>query len=132
MRKKGKTIFLTTHYMEEAELLCDRIAIVDYGKIIALDSPRKLINSYFKESAIEFEMEPPPDKVVLETFPGVTQVITNGSEIIIYSENIPATLSATLKYAEKVEATGQIKNLHVRQATLEDVFIKLTGRKIRE
>jgi ABC-2 type transport system ATP-binding protein len=132
MRSKGKTIFLTTHYMEEAERLCDRIAIIDYGQIIALGSPRELINSYFKESAIQFELEPPPPEVVLQTFPGVTQVMVSGNEAIIYSNNIPATMSATLKYAEKVELTGKIKNLYVRQATLEDVFLKLTGRKIRE
>jgi ABC-2 type transport system ATP-binding protein len=132
MRRKGKTIFLTTHYMEEAERLCDRVAIIDYGKIIALDSPQELIRDYFKESAIEFEMEPAPPEMVLQTFPGATQVMVNGNEVIIYSDNIPATMSAILKYAEKVDLTGQLKNLDVREATLEDVFLKLTGRKIRE
>jgi ABC-2 type transport system ATP-binding protein len=132
MRRKGKTIFLTTHYMEEAERLCDRVAIIDYGKIIALGSPQELIRSYFKESAIEFEMEPAPPEVVLQTFPGAIQVMVSSNEVIIYSDNIPATMSAILKYAEKVDLTEQLKNLDVREATLEDVFLKLTGRKIRE
>ncbi len=132
MRSKGKTILLTTHYMEEAERLCDRVAIIDYGQIIAMDSPRELINKYFKESAIQFELEPAPPELVLQSFPGATQIMVSNSEVIIYSENIPATMSSILKYAEKTNQTEQLKNLYVREATLEDVFLKLTGRKIRE
>ena len=132
MRGKGKTIFLTTHYMEEAERLCDRVAIIDHGKIIALDTPQGLIESYFKEKAIQFELEPPPPEVVLRSFPGVTNAAIDLNEIVIYSNDITATMAATLKFAEKEGLTGQLKDLHVRQATLEDVFLKLTGRKIRE
>jgi len=132
MRSKGKTIFLTTHYMEEAERLCDRVAIIDHGQIIAINSPRELINEYFKESAIQFELDPPPPEVVLQSFPGAKQVMVSDNEIIIYSDNIPATMSAILKYAEKAEITDKLKDLYVREATLEDVFLKLTGRKIRE
>jgi ABC-2 type transport system ATP-binding protein len=132
MRNNGKTIFLTTHYMEEAERLCDRVAIIDYGQIIAMDSPRELINTYFKESAIQFELEPVPPEVVLQSFPGAKEVMVNNKEVIMYSENIPVTMSAILKYAEKADITDQLKDLYVREATLEDVFLKLTGRKIRE
>ena len=132
MRRKGKTIFLTTHYMEEAERLCDRVAILDHGKIIALDTPQGLINSNFKEKAIQFELEPTPSEEILSSFPGVTNVATNQSECVIYSKDITATMAATLKYAEEKNITSELKDLHVRQATLEDVFLKLTGRKIRE
>jgi len=132
MRNEGKTVFLTTHYMEEAERLCDRVAVIDHGKIIAMGSPRELINEYFHESAIQFELEPPPPEVILKSFPGAKEVVINGNEVIMYSENIPATMSAILKHAEKTDATAQLKNLYVREATLEDVFLKLTGRKIRE
>ncbi len=132
MRNKSKTIFLTTHYMEEAERLCDRVAIMDHGKIIALDSPQELIRNYFEEKAIQFELEPPPPEIVLQTFPGTTNVAIDANEVVVYSNDIPATMSAILKYAEKVNLTGQLKNLHVREATLEDVFLKLTGRRIRE
>jgi len=132
MRSKGKTIFLTTHYMEEAERLCDRVAIIDHGQIIAMDSPRELINTYFKESAIQFELEPAPPEVILKSFPGAKEVMVNNNEVIMYSENIPVTMSAILKYAEKADITDQLKDLYVREATLEDVFLKLTGRKIRE
>ena len=132
MRNEGKTVFLTTHYMEEAERLCDRVAVIDHGKIIAIGSPRQLINEYFHESAIQFELEPPPSEIILKTFPGAKEVMVSENEIIIYSENIPATMSAILKYAEKADITDQLKDLYVREASLEDVFLKLTGRKIRE
>jgi ABC-2 type transport system ATP-binding protein len=132
MRSQGKTIFLTTHYMEEAEKLCDRVAIVDHGKIITLGSPTELIRKYFQESAIEFEMELPPCKDVFQALAGATQVNINGPEIIIYSTNIPATMSGLLNYAEDSNLIAKLKSLRVRQATLEDVFLKLTGRKIRE
>jgi ABC-2 type transport system ATP-binding protein len=132
MRRRGKTIYLTTHYMEEAERLCDRVAVVDYGQIIALGSPQQLINEHFKESGIQFELDPPPEEVLLKTFPGATQVMVNGTEVVVYSDNIPTTMSAILKYAEKADVTDKLKNLYVREATLEDVFLKLTGRRIRE
>jgi len=132
MRNKGKTVFLTTHYMEEAERVCDRVAIIDHGQIIAMNSPRELINDHFRESAIQFELEPTPPQVILQSFPGATQVMISDNDIIVYSDNIPATMSSILKYAEKTNQTEQLKDLYVREATLEDVFLKLTGRKIRE
>lgn len=132
MRDEGKTVFLTTHYMDEAERLCDRVAVIDHGKIIAMGSPRELINEYFNESAIQFELDPAPPEVILKSFPGAKEVMVNNNEVIMYSENIPVTMSAILKYAEKADITDQLKDLYVREATLEDVFLKLTGRKIRE
>ncbi|KTB48719.1 ABC transporter ATP-binding protein [Dehalogenimonas alkenigignens] len=132
MRAKGKTIFLTTHYMEEAERLCDRIAIIDHGKIIALDTPRGLINANFRDKAVQFELEPRPETEELLAFPGATSVASDLNEIVIYSDDIPATMSATLKYAESRGITSSLKDLRVREASLEDVFLKLTGRKIRE
>jgi len=132
MRSQGKTIFLTTHYMEEAERLCDRVAIMDYGKILALATPAELISTYFEERAIQFEMESPPPEVVLQGITGTTQVAVDASEVVLYSRNIPATMSALLQFAETGGFTGQLKDLHVREASLEDVFLKLTGRKIRQ
>ncbi|MBN1369471.1 MAG: ABC transporter ATP-binding protein [Dehalococcoidaceae bacterium] len=131
MKSRSKTVFLTTHYMEEAETLCDRLVIVDYGKIIAAGSPLELIRSNFDESAIQFEMALPPAKESLLAMPGVTQAAIDGTEVSVYSKNIPASMGALLKMVEQDE-NGGLLNLHVRQATLEDVFLKLTGRKIRE
>jgi len=132
MRERGKTVFLTTHYMEEAEHLCDRVAIVDHGQIIAQGSPRTLIQSYFRETAIEFDMEPPPPESILKALPGVIQVSLDCNKVIIYSSDIAATLASLLKYADNIEDGNRLKNLRVREATLEDVFLKLTGRRIRE
>jgi len=132
MKEKGKTVFLTTHYMEEAERLCDRVAVVDHGNIIAIGSPRELIQSYFKENAIEFNSDTPPPEMVMQNFPGAISVRVKGNQVTIYSGDMPTTMSALLKYAEKTETTGKLKNLNVREATLEDVFLKLTGRTIRE
>jgi len=132
MRQKGKTVFLTTHYMEEAERLCNRVAIIDHGRIIALDSPENLIHKYFEEQAIQFEMEHPPTEAALRQLEGVNNVAIDGHEVVIYSSQIPTTMSGLLQLAEKEKLTRELKDLHVRQASLEDVFLKLTGRKIRE
>jgi ABC-2 type transport system ATP-binding protein len=132
MRSQGKTIFLTTHYMEEAERLCDRVAIIDHGKIIAMDTPHDLIRSYFEEKAIQFEMESPPAEAVLRSLMGVNSVAIDAGEVVIYSNNIPTTMSALLQLAERENLTQKLKDLRVREASLEDVFLKLTGRKIRE
>lgn len=132
MRGKGRTIFLTTHYMEEAERLCDRVAIIDHGKIIASGSPDELITNYFEEKAIQFEIDSPPSQAVLQDFPGTTNVAIDGNEVIMYSNNVPDTMSAVLQFAEKNSLTSQLRDLHVRRATLEDVFLKLTGRRIRD
>lgn len=111
--------------------MCDRIAIMDHGKIIASDAPQELINTYFKESAIQFETEVVPSLDVIKAFPGATEVAIDNGEVVIYSGDVQTTMSAVLQYAESNNSTGQLKNLHVRQSTLEDVFLKLTGRRIR-
>jgi ABC-2 type transport system ATP-binding protein len=129
-RKKGKTILLTTHYMEEAERLCDRVAIMDHGKIIALDSPQQMIKQNFKESAIQFRMKNAPGQSVLAALKGVTHLVIDEEDITIYSENIPATIAALLDIA--THNGTDLSDLFVRQATLEDVFLKLTGKRIRD
>ena len=125
MRNEGKTIFLTTHYMEEAERLCDRVAIIDYGHIIALDSPEALIKRHFRERAVVFEAEE-VDEETLKALPGVTHVRCDGPEVTLYTTDAPATLAALVDQEES------LSDLHVRRATLEDVFLKLTGRRLRD
>ena len=132
MRRKKKTVFLTTHYMDEAEHLCDRVAIIDYGKIIALGSPAELVRQNFEERAIEFKIQPVPPQETLKAFPGVTHAAVTGDEVVVYSKDIIATMSALLQFAARSDGASQLRDLHVREATLEDVFLKLTGRRIRE
>jgi ABC-2 type transport system ATP-binding protein len=129
-RRAGKTILLTTHYMEEAERLCDRVAIMDHGQIIALDSPRRLRDEYIKESAIQFKMKEYPGDETLANLPSVSKVVREGDEIIIYTNDISSAISGLLFLAS--EKSSELSDLLVRQATLEDVFLKLTGKRIRD
>lgn len=127
----GTTVFLTTHYMEEAERLCDRVAVIDRGKIIALDTPQELIETHFEQSAIEFELNGgAADTEHLAAFPGVTDVRRDGSAVTLYSKAVAQTLGSLTDLGEAHGFT--LDDLHVRRATLEDVFLKLTGRRIRE
>ena len=132
IQSSGATVFLTTHYMEEAQVLCDRVAVVDAGKIIALDSPNALISQHFRETAIEFDVagELPPEG----TFRGLKAVsrpaVREGQHITIYSDDATLTLGGLTDLAEA--GTVKFDDLHVRRATLEDVFLKLTGKHIRE
>jgi ABC-2 type transport system ATP-binding protein len=129
-QRAGKTVVLTTHYMEEAQRLCDRIAIMDYGQIIALDSPQRLIESNIKESAIQFKMKDYPGDQALTGLPDVSKVVREGDDIIIYTSNIPSAISGLLAMAS--QRSTELSELSVRQATLEDVFLKLTGKRIRD
>jgi ABC-2 type transport system ATP-binding protein len=130
VRSKGKSVFITTHYMEEAERLCDRVAIVDHGKIIATDKPDKLVSQHFQEEAIEFRLNQSVSDDVLRGVAGVTNVVREDGKITVYSSTVPVAISALLDLAKQ---TGfELTNLYVRRATLEDVFLKLTGRRIRE
>ncbi|MGH2584058.1 MAG: ABC transporter ATP-binding protein [Dehalococcoidia bacterium] len=129
IRAEGATVLLTTHYMEEAEKLCDRVAIVDHGRIVALDTPRRLIDSNFAETAVIFRMRAAPVEE-LERLTGVPRVETDVDEVTLYSADVPATMAALLDFAREHGQT--LENLYVRGATLEDVFLRLTGRRLRE
>lgn len=131
MRQQGTTVFLTTHYMEEAQRLCDRVAIIDYGRIVAMDAPEKLISAHFVESAIEFDLN--GGHVVedqLSALAGVTSVHRAGKSVTLYSRAVPQTLADLTELGRSHHLA--LDELHVRRATLEDVFLKLTGRRIRE
>jgi ABC-2 type transport system ATP-binding protein len=128
---EGTTVFLTTHYMEEAQRLCDRVAVIDQGKIIALDSPDELIDTHFEESAIEFELNGSAvDRELLADLEGVTELRQDGRAVTLYSQAVAQTLGELTDLGEVHGFT--LDDLHVRRATLEDVFLKLTGRRIRE
>lgn len=129
LKRAGKTVLLTTHYMEEAEQLCDRVAVMDHGRIIALDTPEALINQHFQETAIEFVALGEPPRERLTALPGVTQALFENGRPTLYSTDVPRTMAGLF---ELVNAGAlAFKDMTVRQATLEDVFLKLTGRRIR-
>jgi len=130
MKAAGKTIFLTTHYMEEAERLCDRIAIMDHGRILALDTPTRLVRDNFAERAIQFAA---PEGLSPESFadlPGVSRVESEEGEVLLYTGHVEKTLAALLQRSEALEQP--LDDIHIRRATLEDVFLKLTGRRMRD
>jgi ABC-2 type transport system ATP-binding protein len=129
-REKGKTVFLTTHYIEEAEDLCDRVAIVDHGKIIALDTPKRLMANLSVEHRIEFVIEGALDVAQLEAIPGVSRVLDEGQgAFTIHAPEAQPILKYLIALAEEDSFT--MRGLMVEGATLEDVFIQLTGRRIR-
>jgi ABC-2 type transport system ATP-binding protein len=129
-RDRGKTVFLTTHYIDEAERLCDRVAIVDRGKIIALDTPKRLMAATELEHRIEFVAEGALDVTRLEAMPGVAQAVTNGhGEYTLFARQVQPAVKSLMDLSE---TNGFIiRGLTVEGATLEDVFIQLTGRRIR-
>lgn len=134
LKDDGVTVFLTTHYMDEAEKLCDKLVIIDQGEIIAEDSPQSLINNYFRERAVEFS-DPGFTEEELKRFKEDVEVNRVGydeqsSRFILYTEDVTASMTDLINYSER--SKKEIDDIKVRHASLEDVFIKLTGRGIRE
>jgi ABC-2 type transport system ATP-binding protein len=131
-RAAGGTILLTTHYMDEAELLCDRVAIVDRGKVIALDSPRALIRSLGAEHVVEFtiagDRELAHDR--LGALPGVRDARQEADAWSLATSEVHLTVPALL--AHLAESGAALTSLATHSATLEDVFVSLTGRHLRE
>lgn len=128
LKEQGKTILLSTHYMEEAHVLCDRLAIMDQGKIMALDTPDRLIASLEMESAIQFQWE--EELLPTTNITGVTKITRIKDQIVLYTENLQESLTALIRWADDADQT--LYDLQTRRATLEDVFLQLTGRSLRE
>ena len=134
-KKAGRTILLTTHYMDEAERLCERVAIMDHGKIIALGSPRELVASIGVEHVVEFSVEAETgahslDVDALRTLEGVRDVRAEDGivrmQVTALHDAVPALL------AELVRRGVRLTELRTHSATLEDVFVTLTGRHLRD
>jgi ABC-2 type transport system ATP-binding protein len=139
LREQGKTVVLSTHYMDEAHILCDRICLMDRGKVIALDTPRSLINQLDSESAVEFRIpeELGVDEEViqrvtseLEQSDAVQRMERHNDLFVLYTNNLQEVLTQTI--AKVTEHGIQTKDLQTRTATLEDVFIQMTGRSLRD
>jgi len=129
-RAQGGTVLLTTHYMDEAERLCDRVAIVDRGKVIAQGTPPALISSLHAANVIEFAAEPELDEASLRALPGVAEPHRRGPNWSLPVNSLAETVPALL---DRVEGAGaKLVNLSTHRATLEDLFVSLTGRALRE
>jgi len=129
IQKEGKTVFLTTHFMEEAERLCHRVAILDHGKIIALDTPEQLIRSLGAENKVIFSVDDGLDPAWVRALPGISRVEQAGERVIVYGRD-DKMVSAILTALE-AHHTGY-RDLRTEQPTLEDVFLALTGRAVRD
>ena len=131
-RRDGGTVLITTHYMEEAERLCDRVAIVDHGKIIAADSPQALIASLGAEQVVEFALENGTEisDEVLKALPGVQQVASDDGRTRLTVSGAHAAVPALMKLLEDRGAI--LSELATHRASLEDVFLSKTGRHLRD
>jgi ABC-2 type transport system ATP-binding protein len=131
--QRGLTILITTHYMDEADRLCDRIAIVDHGELVALDSPANLKRSVPGNNVIEVQFHAPPEDLPdrLRTLPGVTSVQDEGAGMfrVLTTEG---SLTTTALAEAAVRADIGITSLSVQNTTLDDVFVHYTGRQLRD
>ncbi len=130
LREDGLTILLTTHYMEEAEIVADRVSIIDRGRIMATDRPIKLINSLGVVSRIQFMSSKSINLGELEELPAIIAARRERYTYELETDSPEQSLRALLEWEKKF--AGKIFNLQVRQATLDDVFLKLTGHSLRE
>ena len=130
---RGLTILITTHYMDEADRLCDRIAIVDHGKLVALDTPLALKATVPGSSIVEVQLgqESPELQTRLEQLPSVTSVESHSNGMYrLLTSNGSLT---TTQLVEMAVASGEtIKGLSVQNTTLDDVFVYYTGRQLRD
>ncbi len=130
LRDRGKTIILTSHYMEEAEYLCDRLAIIDYGKIIAMDTPVRLVGQLGRKARINFTASRPIEGVSLGLAGSDVGAPNSEGEQTLLAENLDDAIAVLLRTANDEDI--EIKNLQVRTANLEDVFLTLTGKELRD
>jgi ABC-2 type transport system ATP-binding protein len=130
MRRQGKSVLLTTHYMEEAEALCDRLAIMDHGVVLDIGTVDELVGRRFQDRAVQFERLDGLSDEALASIPGVSRVAHEATEVLLFTADVPATIGAVLAAADRIGV--QPTNLGVRRASLEDVFLDLTGRALRD
>jgi len=132
LRAEKRTILMTTHYIEEAERLCDRVAIIDAGEIIAMGTPRELQEKSANQSAIELRLTQPLKEAALPQWAeSIRSVVSEDRHhITVYSKRPARTLVEMVKW---VDTNGfELDDVHLSRPTLEDVFIELTGKKLRD
>ncbi len=132
LRAEKRTILMTTHYIEEAERLCDRVAIIDAGQIIAIGTPRELQEKSATQSAIEVELADPFANGDLPAWPDAIRTVLgeDRKHITVFSSKPARTLVEMVKW---IDSSGfELADIRLNRPTLEDVFIELTGKKLRE
>lgn len=130
LRREKKTIVMTTHYIEEAERLCDRVAIVDHGTVIALGTPRELKERSGDKTRLEVRLARPESQEILKNLEGVSECRILGGSYILQCQRPPQAIVSLVKH---LESTGnELISLEIATPSLEDVFIELTGRRLRD
>ena len=132
VRSKGKTILLTTHFMEEAECLCDRVAILDHGRIVALDTPAALIRNLGAEERVVFSVDGTLPAAFEKTLAVAARVEIQGERVVVHGKDGRKVPLVSEVVGQLTELGIQFHDLRTEQPTLEDVFLSLTGREIRE
>jgi ABC-2 type transport system ATP-binding protein len=130
LKRDKKTVLLTTHYIEEAERLCDRVAIVDQGRVIALGTPRDLKHASAGTTRIEVRLTKPVTDGALARLEGVTDCRQFDGAYVMHSSRPPQTIVALVKQLEA--ESNELQSLEMFSPSLEDAFIELTGRRLRE
>jgi ABC-2 type transport system ATP-binding protein len=130
LKQEKKTVLLTTHYIEEAERLCDRVAIVDYGRVIATGTPRELKQKSAGTTRIEVRLAKPMTDGALAHLEGVADCREFEGTYVLHSRRPPQTIVALVKQLE--DKQNELQSLEMFSPSLEDVFIELTGRRLRD
>ena len=130
LRERGKTVLLTTHYMEEAERLCARVAIMDHGKIIAEGTPAELIGRLHASNILEFSSEPLIPETDVRRIAGSREVRARDSRWLVSVDSLVEAIPSLFPILEGAQA--RLVTLSTHRATLEDVFVTLTGRELRD
>jgi ABC-2 type transport system ATP-binding protein len=132
LRREQRTILMTTHYIEEAEKLCDRVAIVDEGRIVAMGTPREIQEKTLAHSTIEIELAAPLCDVALPHWPEAEQVtVDQGRMKIAVTTGRPARIVVEMvKWLDQIGV--ELADIRIRRPSLEDAFIELTGKSLRE
>ncbi|CAN5650960.1 ABC transporter ATP-binding protein [soil metagenome] len=130
LRGEGRSILMTTHYMEEAEELCDRVAIMDHGRILEMGTVSELIGRHFRERTVRFESRAELADAALIALRGVSRVAHEDTQTVLLTADVPRTIGGLLELADGLGLEGL--DVAVRRPTLEDVFLELTGRALRD
>lgn len=130
LKREGRAIVISTHYMDEVEHLCDRVLVMDRGRILASGTPRELMNEYGPESVVEIELDQRHvDTAALSGLDAVTGVKVDDERILLYTAHTARTLMDLAAYAQRMNLP--LGDLRTRSAGMDDVFIALTGRSVR-
>jgi ABC-2 type transport system ATP-binding protein len=130
LRRDKKTIVLTTHYIEEAERLCDRVAIVDHGHIIAQGTPRELKQASADKTRVEVRLAREESEETLKGLEGVSDCRALNGSYVLHCQRPPQAIVALVKHLEA--SSNELVGLEIATPSLEDVFIELTGRRLRD